>query len=84
MYPTGGQGYYVLNIQRPQQQQESRSVDRPMITLGRSAGDIALGDPLSSGRHAEIYFQNGQVYVRDVGSTNGTYFNGMRLSLIHI
>ena len=71
--------YYVINIQRPSQQPESRSLNQPVVTIGRQAGDIPLGDPLSSGRHAEIYFQNGQVYVRDVGSTNGTYFNGVRM-----
>lgn len=33
-----------------------------------------------SRRHAEIYLDEGKLYVRDVGSTNGTYVNGARIA----
>lgn len=32
-----------------------------------------------SRRHARIFFQNDQFYIEDLGSTNGTYLNGVRL-----
>ncbi len=32
-----------------------------------------------SGRHCEIIVQNGIVYLRDLGSTNGTFINGRRI-----
>lgn len=33
-----------------------------------------------SRRHAEIYVDHGKLYVRDVGSFNGTYINGARIA----
>lgn len=33
-----------------------------------------------SRQHAEIYLQGGKVFVKDVGSSNGTFLNGQRLS----
>ncbi len=32
-----------------------------------------------SRRHARIFFQDNRFYVEDLGSTNGTYLNGLRL-----
>ena len=70
--------YYVLKIQYATKPAETRNISSTVTVLGREAGDIVLGDPQSSGRHAEIHFQNGTVTVKDLGSTNGTYFNGVR------
>jgi hypothetical protein len=46
-------------------------------TIGRDAGEIQLGDPLVSRRHAviEVYGPTFLV-VKDLTSTNGTYVNG--------
>jgi uncharacterized membrane protein YjgN (DUF898 family) len=72
--------YYVLKIQYVNRPPETRNIPAPVTTVGRESGDIVLNDPQTSGRHSEILFQNGQVRVRDVGSTNGTWFNGQRLT----
>jgi FHA domain len=32
-----------------------------------------------SRKHAELYLEDGKLYVRDVGSTNGTFVNGERI-----
>lgn len=62
-------------------------VDRPSIRIGRGSGnDIVLQDSQSSRQHAEISRQGDQFYVRDIGSTNGTFVNGERvtgLRLLH-
>jgi FHA domain len=52
------------------------------ITLGRAASnDIRLGDDeFASSRHARIEPRRDGVWVEDIGSTNGTYVNGTRLS----
>ena len=70
--------HYVLKIQYVNKPPETRNIGSRVTTLGREAGDIILGDPQSSGRHAEIHFENGSVRVKDLGSTNGTFFNGQR------
>jgi len=51
------------------------------MTIGRAAGcQVALpDDTFASTVHARIYGRDGAIYVEDLGSTNGTYLNGMRL-----
>ena len=52
------------------------------FTIGRASdNDIVIPKTSSavSGRHCEIVVQNGAVYLRDLGSTNGTFINGKRL-----
>ncbi len=52
------------------------------VSVGRdSANTIALADDTTvSRRHAEIQLQNGGAVVRDLGSANGTFVNGVRIS----
>ena len=51
-----------------------------VVTVGRQPGIYLLIDHTSvSRRHAEISYANGQYILRDLGSTNGTYINGVRL-----
>ncbi len=40
--------------------------------VGRE-GHILINDPTVSKRHAEIQIKNGEIYLRDLESTNGTY-----------
>ncbi|GAB3990465.1 FHA domain-containing protein FhaB/FipA [Actinoallomurus sp. CA-150999] len=51
------------------------------ITMGR-ANDVTLplGDDYSSGRHARLFSQNGQWFVEDLGSTNGTFLGRAKVS----
>lgn len=51
------------------------------VTLGRADGcQIALEDPYASQVHARVFPSDGQWYVEDLGSTNGTYLNRRRVS----
>ena len=54
----------------------------PEVTVGRAAGcHIALpDDTFVSQLHARVFERSGQIYVEDLGSTNGTYINGHRVS----
>jgi FHA domain len=56
-------------------------VDGELI-LGREAGsaDLVLDDPGVSRRHARVLPENGGVIVEDLGSSNGTYVNGQRIT----
>ena len=49
--------------------------------IGRSGdADIRITDPYSSEFHARVGIQDGHVVVHDLGSTNGTYVNGRRVT----
>ena len=52
------------------------------ITLGRgSPNDIQLeGDEFASAHHARFEPRRDGVYVEDIGSTNGTFVNGIKLA----
>jgi hypothetical protein len=59
-----------------------RTLDSAPVTVGRGAqNDIALdGDDYASARHARIEPRRDGVWVEDIGSTNGTYLNGIKLT----
>ena len=40
---------------------------------------LAFGDATLSRRHAEVYLEQGQLFVRDLGSANGTWVDGQHL-----
>jgi pSer/pThr/pTyr-binding forkhead associated (FHA) protein len=51
------------------------------ITIGRApSSEVQIEDGFASGHHARLYGRNGNVYIEDMNSTNGTYVNGRRLS----
>jgi pSer/pThr/pTyr-binding forkhead associated (FHA) protein len=51
------------------------------IVMGRGNDvTLPLGDDYSSGRHARLFSQNGQWFVEDLGSTNGTFLGRDKVS----
>src|SRR6188508_787836 len=51
------------------------------ITVGRAAGcQVTIDDTYASQLHARVFLRDGQVYVEDLGSTNGTYLNRRKVT----
>ena len=60
---------------------EEYTVDKEIITLGRMPGnDIVIEDTVVSGHHAKIVTLEGNSFLEDLSSTNGTYVNGERIA----
>jgi hypothetical protein len=48
--------------------------------FGRSdSADIRVEDPFASSSHARIFNRGGEMYLEDMGSTNGTHLNGRKV-----
>jgi type VI secretion system protein ImpI len=58
-----------------------RTFPRPPVLIGREPGPsrCVLDDPRVSKLHASIDIRGGSLWVRDAGSTNGTFAAGQRL-----
>ena len=57
------------------------AVSSPTV-LGRSEdADIFIDDPYASEFHLRVGIQEGDLVVHDLGSTNGTYVNGRRVTV---
>ena len=51
------------------------------IVIGRAPGSgIVIDDTYASQQHARVYRQGDTFFVEDLGSTNGTYVNGRKIS----
>jgi predicted component of type VI protein secretion system len=56
-------------------------IEKEETFLGRDLGnDFPISDPEISRRHARFFLRDESVYVEDLGSTNGTFLNGERIS----
>jgi len=72
---AGGQAKLVL-------QEEEGETAWPLsdeFVLGR-AGDLRLGDARVSRRHARVYRLDGEFWVEDLKSSNGTYVNDQKIA----
>lgn len=57
------------------------ALDKPAVAMGRAKDcDIVVADLNVSRRHAEVRLENGEHWLVDLGSTNGTSVNGTRVS----
>jgi pSer/pThr/pTyr-binding forkhead associated (FHA) protein len=55
------------------------------VMLGREYGDITFpGDGFVSGRHASFVFKGGRLSVKDLGSSNGTFFRLMQPTVVDV
>jgi pSer/pThr/pTyr-binding forkhead associated (FHA) protein len=68
-------------VVRSEDQAGLRFTVKEGVVMGRSPdADVHLDDPYASDFHLRFGLQDGHVVVNDLGSTNGTYVNGRRVT----
>lgn len=56
-----------------------------VLTIGREASNqIAINDAEISRKHSQLVLQGGKYVLTDLGSTNGTFVNGQRVTGQHV
>lgn len=66
-----------LLIQMPNGEEVTHDLPEDTTTIGRRPDNsLVIEDTSVSSHHAEILFENNAFFVKDLGSTNGTYLNG--------
>lgn len=73
-----------IRIQHSNGKVEDRALSPGNYRVGRDVGEILLGDPNVSGRHALLDVRDEGILVTDVGSRNGTFDDaGNRVTTCH-
>src|SRR5215813_13511739 len=66
-----------LIVRYPDRAPDHFSLGRLRITIGRSArNDLCIPDPFASRVHAEVRREGEEYFLQDLGSANGTLYNG--------
>ncbi len=69
-----GSGPRLAILDGQGQLKKHETLPGPESTLGRSDGDLRFpDDPFMSPVHAQFSLRDGQLYIRDLGSRNGTW-----------
>jgi len=69
-----------LIIKQPGQADRVVRLQEGATRMGRAEdNEVVLSDVGVSRRHAQVYVSRGEVTVEDLGSGNGTYYNGYRI-----
>ncbi len=72
---------FRLIVRRGPQPNQTYNLDKDIITLGRDiTNDIVINDPEVSRHHLRLTRGADGFNIEDLGSTNGTFINGQRLS----
>lgn len=74
---------YVLEILDGDRAGDVVAIPDHPLRIGRKPGnDVVLADEKTSGSHAEVVLEGERCILRDLGSTNGTFLDGKRVTEI--
>ena len=79
MQPNNSSAYLIIRQGHRWTDVFRLETSHPLIIGRASSNEIPIADERSSRRHAEIFFEQGEWKVRDLGSRNGTFVDGLKL-----
>ena len=59
-------------------------LEKPYILIGRGKVDLIIPDKEISRKHVAVEVRNNKIFLRDLGSTNGTLIKDQRVSITEI
>ncbi len=59
-------------------------ITKPVVTIGRAKADIVIPDPEISRTHCELVILPEKVILKDLDSTNGTYFDSFKITKVDL
>lgn len=59
-------------------------LNKPYILIGRGKVDLIIPDKEVSRKHLAVEIRNEKILLRDLGSTNGTFINGEKVSITEV
>ena len=68
----------VLTVESGPEANKSFTLSQPRTVIGRKGADIPMDDPEISRHHCVIEVREHNVSLKDLDSTNGTFFEGER------
>ncbi|MEM6688969.1 MAG: EAL domain-containing protein [Planctomycetota bacterium] len=77
---TSGDVWFLCGPTQAGETVVNSPVDANPFVIGRKNGvSLKLQYSTVSGQHAQAWGESGKLFLKDLGSTNGTYVNGVRL-----
>lgn len=69
----------VLTVAEGPGKGRSLTLKKPRLVIGRKGADFALNDPEVSRHHCVLEVRDRMINLKDLDSTNGTFFEGERV-----
>ena len=84
--PAGDEGLYlpenvriVLRVTSGPASGSAFTLSKPRTVIGRKGADFSLNDPETSRNHCELEVRGAMIKLKDLDSTNGTFFGEERI-----
>lgn len=74
-----------LTVTTPDQKKENIALKQTETIIGSMEScDVEIKDPFVSRRHCRLIYKNGRIVLMDMGSTNGTYVDDIRVDNVSL